>query len=215
MWEEIHQNLAASLKRLTKLMEVYVLPLWLTLFISGILYLITQLQTYTFHVIKSSVKVYVYSTLIWILSFTRDSGVLRDHDSNFSVGPGFHIAHRWAKERAGFVGSNQIDMLEIFTLPVGVKSSSEMFSNGVVYSDSTLPDAPSNLSTDSFHTVDSPSRVASPNTGLEAITEIYNTAFTLLKGGHVDEPRKRGLLSERAASMLVSFKLWQIGRNNI
>lgn len=133
-----------------------------------------------------------------------DSGVLSGHDSNFSVGPGFHIAQLWAKERAGFVGSNQIDMLKIFTLPVGVKSSTEVFSNGVVYSESTLPDTSNNLSTDSLHTEDSPYRDASPDTGLEAITEIYNNAFTLLKGRHVDEPRKRGLLSERAASMLES-----------
>lgn len=48
-----------------------------------------------------------------------------------------------------------------------------------------------------------PSQETFADAGLEAMTEIYNTALILLKGRKVDESRKRGLLSVRAASMLV------------
>ena len=131
------------------------------------------------------------------------SGVHREQDGNFIVGPGFHIAQIWAKERAAFVGPNQIDMLEIFTLPVGVKPSSKSCSNRLAYSESHLPETSGKMSTESLNTANIPSSDALPDTGLDAITEMYNAALRLLRGKNVDQPRKHGILSERAASMLV------------
>ena len=94
-------------------------------------------------------------------------------------------------------------MLEIFTLPVGVNSSSKLCSNHLAYLESHLLETSSEMSAESLLTANFPSRDALPDTGLEAITETYNTALRLVQGRNVDEPRKRGLLSERAASMLV------------
>ncbi|OAY63004.1 Protein ACCUMULATION AND REPLICATION OF CHLOROPLASTS 3 [Ananas comosus] len=112
-----------------------------------------------------------------------------------NFGPGFHIAQLWAKERATLNGSIKIDELDTFTLPVGVKSS-EFFYN---------PSQPRILDEsggESSGIQNAPSQETFADAGLEAMTEIYNTALILLKGRKVDESRKRGLLSVRAASML-------------
>lgn len=45
-----------------------------------------------------------------------------------------------------------------------------------------------------------------PLDGLVAVAEIYNAAATLVKRKSSDQPIKQGLLSSRAASMLVSHK---------
>lgn len=133
------------------------------------------------------------------------SGVQRDQDNNSYFGPGFSFAQLWAKQRAGFIRSGQNDMVEIFTLPIGVKFSSEMCSNHKACSESDLPETSSKMYSDPLHTANFSSRDQLSDNGLEALTEIYNIAFKVLKRRNVDEPRKRGLLSERAASMLVIY----------
>ncbi|XP_072976119.1 protein ACCUMULATION AND REPLICATION OF CHLOROPLASTS 3, chloroplastic isoform X1 [Typha angustifolia] len=115
-----------------------------------------------------------------------------------NIGPGFHIAQLWAKERATLNGSNKIDELEIFTLPVGVKSS--------VLRDDQYPNSEptqfENHSGESFGTKNATYAESFTEAGLERVLGIYNFALTLLKRKHVDESKKRGVLSSRAASML-------------
>ncbi|XP_020250300.1 protein ACCUMULATION AND REPLICATION OF CHLOROPLASTS 3 isoform X2 [Asparagus officinalis] len=131
------------------------------------------------------------------------SGGQRDQDNNSYFGPGFSFAQLWAKRRADFVRSGQSDMVENFTPPIGVKFSSEMCSNQAC-SESSLPETCSKMYSDSLHAANFSPRDQLSDNGLEALTEIYNIAFKALKRRNVDEPRKRGLLSERAASMLES-----------
>uniref|UniRef100_A0A1D1XPV4 Protein ACCUMULATION AND REPLICATION OF CHLOROPLASTS 3 n=1 Tax=Anthurium amnicola TaxID=1678845 RepID=A0A1D1XPV4_9ARAE len=96
--------------------------------------------------------------------------------SSWNVGPGFHIAQLWAKEREAVSGNMpRISELNVFTLPVGVKSTWQ--SDISQYSD--LMDSET-----------------SDGTGGES------PVLTLLKGKGVDMPRRRGVLSARAESML-------------
>ncbi|KAJ6846151.1 protein ACCUMULATION AND REPLICATION OF CHLOROPLASTS 3 isoform X1 [Iris pallida] len=101
-------------------------------------------------------------------------GVDREQHSNWNIGPGFHIAQLWAKERANFSGI-KVDILEFVTLPAGVKLP-ELSSDSFPYSESSIPE--------SFNAISSDSQV--------------------LKGRNEDDGQKRGLLSARAALMLES-----------
>lgn len=114
------------------------------------------------------------------------------------------MAQLWARERAVLNGTNKIDERDTFTLPVGVKSFEQCFACS---SNSAPPETLDDHGTggDSLGSQNGQSRDTFTDSGLEAVFDIYNSISTLLKGRNRDESRKRGLLSARAASMLVNY----------
>ena len=132
----------------------------------------------------------------------------REELVGWNSGLGYQIAREWAKERAAEAGSTSApDKLSIFGLPVGVRPSEESKDR---YNISSLTQYPTPKTKDAVKSKPSIySTTASLNeltdTGLEAVKDFYNTASGLLKGNSVDSPKKQGLLSARAASMLVFF----------
>lgn len=131
----------------------------------------------------------------------------REEAISWNMGPGFNIAQLWAKERASVVEASKIDRQEIFTVPVGVKSSYCSTESDNILSE-TAEDTSRELSCPpSLTSGDDLSDVC-----LNTAKDIYNSALTILKGRNVDESRKLGVLSVRAASMLESErelkKIW-------
>ncbi|MBA0848767.1 hypothetical protein Goshw_006890, partial [Gossypium schwendimanii] len=127
----------------------------------------------------------------------------REPLSLWNLGPGNQLAKEWAKERAADSEATPVlDNLSIFCLPVGVRSSEEPEEgistlNAMEFSESksenvvkapALPSSSRSLS-------------AFSDASFEAIKEFYNSGSTLLKG-KTGVPKKQGVLSARAASML-------------
>ncbi|MQL87935.1 hypothetical protein Taro_020484, partial [Colocasia esculenta] len=107
----------------------------------------------------------------------ESSGLQGEQVTSWTVGPGFHIAQVWAKEREALSGNMPTSIKSnVFSLPVGVKSSAES----------------SDIS-QSYNPLDA-------ETLDHASGESLASAFPWGKG--VDVPRKRGQLSARAESML-------------
>ncbi|KAJ3692914.1 hypothetical protein LUZ60_012009 [Juncus effusus] len=108
-------------------------------------------------------------------------------ESNFwNFGPRFHMAKQWAQREINFSNSttNKTDGIDVFTLPVGVKSSE----NPLPYFDDSQ---------------NAPDGEVSADGSLGAFWEICNSAVDFVKGRtNVVEPRKQGSISSRAASML-------------
>ncbi|PON82507.1 MORN motif [Trema orientale] len=129
----------------------------------------------------------------------------REELISLNFGLGHQIAQEWAKERAAKAGATStLDNLIIFCLPVGVRPSEEL-QDRINISSSTQYPTPNtedvvkskpnvNLSTPPWNEL--------TDTGLEAMKDFYNTASALLKGNSTNPPKKQGLLSVRAASML-------------
>lgn len=106
------------------------------------------------------------------------------------MGPGYQIAQQWAKERsADSRASTVIDNLGIFCLPVGVRASEELDFFSQQQEPKTEDDVKEPLTGASF----------------DVMRDFYSTAATLLKGKTADVRKKQGVLSTRAASMLVIF----------
>lgn len=123
------------------------------------------------------------------------------------MGPGYQIAQEWAKERAAEAGTNSVlDKLSIFSLPVGVRPSEELKDNAQISSlrHQTEPKAEDDLKVQPVVNLNTPWNELT-DSGLEAVRDFVSTASVLLKGKYSDRPRKQGLLSVRAASMLVFF----------
>lgn len=115
------------------------------------------------------------------------------------MGPGYQIAQEWAKERAAEAGANSVlNKLSIFCLPVGVRPAEELKDNVNI---SSLTHKTEPQAEDGFKV----QTVANFDTGFVVVKDFCNTASALLKGKYADPPRKQGLLSARAASMLVFF----------
>ncbi|PIA64062.1 hypothetical protein AQUCO_00201391v1 [Aquilegia coerulea] len=122
----------------------------------------------------------------------------------WNVGPSFHIAQEWAKERQAIFGSNPVlNNQRIYTLPVGVKLSEQAIDSSKFANTKKLKSRTSNdENEESRRNENAPSWDALTDAGFEAVMDIYNATSTLLKGKRTDESKKPGLLSMRAASML-------------
>lgn len=121
-------------------------------------------------------------------------------------GTGYQIAREWAKERATEAGATPtLDKLSIFRLPVGVRPSEESkdrfnTSSPPLSSEAVIKSKPNvNMNTRSLNEL--------TDTGIEAVKDFYNTASAMLKPNAIDPPKTPGILSARAASMLVIFSL--------
>ncbi|XP_058768567.1 protein ACCUMULATION AND REPLICATION OF CHLOROPLASTS 3, chloroplastic isoform X3 [Vicia villosa] len=103
----------------------------------------------------------------------------REQLGNWNLGPGFEVAKEWAQEREADV-TPVVDSLSIFHLPVGVRPSEEL--------------------KDSLE-ISFMSKKHEPDSGVEAVKEFTSS---LLKPKHANsnKPKKHGVLSVRAASML-------------
>lgn len=125
-----------------------------------------------------------------------------------NVGPGFHIAQEWAKERAISGATPVLDKQNSFSLPVGVKKPLSQSTDGQQFSKSSQPSDPRATYDINGVSQDPPDLLswdALTDASVEAVKDVYSAASTLLKGNNADIPRKQGVLSVRAASMLVSF----------
>ncbi|CAK9148552.1 unnamed protein product [Ilex paraguariensis] len=131
-------------------------------------------------------------------TFQRE--MLLRHD----MGPGNHFAQEWATKGATDSGATPVlDSPMLYRLPIGVKPSE-------------LKDGP-NVSNTSDHPEKTiindikaqpqvtPSMPLDPPTdaGFEAVMDIFNNTSVLLKGDNTNVSKKQGVLSVRAASMLV------------
>lgn len=125
--------------------------------------------------------------------------------SNWNLGPGHMIAKEWAKERAADSGATPVcDNLSIFCLPVGVRPPREIevsLSTSLA-TEHTQPKSEADVGAQSPGSSSMSSWGAFTDAGFEAVREFYCVASTLLKG-RTDVPKKQGVLSARAASMLV------------
>ncbi|XP_038994167.1 protein ACCUMULATION AND REPLICATION OF CHLOROPLASTS 3-like isoform X2 [Hibiscus syriacus] len=127
----------------------------------------------------------------------------RESLNHWNLGPGNELAKEWAKERAADSEATPVlDNLSIFCLPVGVRSSEE------------LKEGVNTLNAKEFSESKSENGVKVPalpsssrpwgtltDASFEVMKEIYNNGSTVLKG-KTGVPKKQGVLSARAASML-------------
>lgn len=129
----------------------------------------------------------------------RGASFRRDPLHRWNLGPGHQIAQQWARERAADAElASALDNISIFDLPVGVRPSEEL-------QDKAFPNPEMKYEKKSKASI-SNSRFSSQNSltdaSLEVIKEFYDTSSAFLKGKSSDIPKKQGLLSVRAASML-------------
>ncbi|WCJ33732.1 Protein ACCUMULATION AND REPLICATION OF CHLOROPLASTS 3 chloroplastic [Euphorbia peplus] len=129
-------------------------------------------------------------------------GLQREQLARWNLGPGYQIAQEWAKERAG--DTSMLDDLSIFHLPVGVRPP-EGYKEGVNISyASEIPESnPEDVVKEQKHANSSIASLgAVTDTGFLLVRDFYNNASMMLKGKQYDAPKKQGVLSVRAASML-------------
>ncbi|KAL0541766.1 hypothetical protein IC582_021823 [Cucumis melo] len=141
----------------------------------------------------------VNSSLPFSSGISRGASLRRDPLHRWNLGPGHQIAQQWARERAADAElASALDNISIFDLPVGVRPSEEV-------QDKALPNpemkyekkSKASISTSIFS-----SQNSLTDASLEVIKEFYDTSSAFLKGKSADIPKKQGLLSVRAASML-------------
>ncbi|XP_045831151.1 protein ACCUMULATION AND REPLICATION OF CHLOROPLASTS 3 isoform X2 [Trifolium pratense] len=108
-----------------------------------------------------------------------DSAFQREQLGKWNLGPGFEVAKEWSQEREADA-TPMVDNLSIFHLPVGVRPSEELKDCLEI----------------TFR-----SKKHEPDAGVEAVMEFTSS---LLKAKHANsnKPKKHGVLSVRAASML-------------
>ncbi|KAI3982976.1 hypothetical protein MKX01_010459 [Papaver californicum] len=129
----------------------------------------------------------------------------RESLSSRNVGPRFDVEQVWAQKKP-LSGSDPVLGRQIsISLPVGVKKSSsqdwQQFPKSQQPSDPRFLD---DIGGVSQGTTDLLSWDALTDASREAVKDVYGAASTLLKGNTADIPRKQGVLSVRAASMLES-----------
>ena len=110
------------------------------------------------------------------------------------------MAQEWAKERAANMAP-MTDNLSIFLLPVGVRPSKELeedCSKATFMTQQQEPETENNVKAPTSGGLPSWSELT--DAGFEAMMEI---ASSFLNGNYTDKPKKQGVLSVRAASMLV------------
>lgn len=117
---------------------------------------------------------------------------------SWNLGPAYQIAEKWAKERAVDTGTTRmLDNLSIFHLPVGVRPSDELKDNYNISFTTPNPDPEAENDGKALPVVNS------SISSWSAFMDFYNNAVTTLKGKYVEVPKQQGVLSVRAASMLV------------
>ncbi|OWM90690.1 hypothetical protein CDL15_Pgr020995 [Punica granatum] len=129
----------------------------------------------------------------------------REPLNTWSFGPGYVAAQEWAKERAeNAAASSILNNLSIFHFPVGVRPSGELqYSLNISNADKHVKEEMENNSV-AQTLADSriPSRSDLTDVGFGAVKDFYDAASSVLKRKEADIPKKQGVLSVRAASML-------------
>lgn len=134
------------------------------------------------------------------------SAFQREPLAGWNLGPGDQIAQEWAKERAADSGAaTTLDHLSIFNRPVGVRHSEELndtpnISNTKQHPETKIDEVKAQPLVTSKMAWDELT-----GAGFEVVMDLYNSVSTVLKGKYADIPKKQGMLSARAASMLVSI----------
>ncbi|XP_071722785.1 protein ACCUMULATION AND REPLICATION OF CHLOROPLASTS 3, chloroplastic-like [Rutidosis leptorrhynchoides] len=132
-------------------------------------------------------------------AFQRDSGI------GWNLGPAYQIAQDWAKERTvNTRGTSMHNNLSIFCLPVGVRPSEDLKDdvNGS-YNEEHDDSKPEDDTKDrSLNKLSILSLGRFTDVGVEAIKGFRDTASNLTRKKPNDVPKKQGVLSARAASML-------------
>lgn len=137
----------------------------------------------------------------------------REPLTGWNLGPGDQIAQEWAKERAAdSEAASTLDNLSILHLPVGVKPVEELNSPNFSYSSQLETKLEDEVKAQPLATSGMPWDQLT-GAGFEAVMDLYNSASTVLKRKYADMPKRQGVLSVRAASMLVKlyFLLMSIG----
>lgn len=132
----------------------------------------------------------------------------REPLNTWKFGTGYMDAQEWAKERAKTAAaSSTLNNLSIFHLPVGVRPSGGSNdsmnisnANNNFVKEEMENDVKANIHADSSM----PSWSSLTDKSFEAVKDVYNAASTVLKRKEADIPKKQGVLSVRAASMLVT-----------
>eukprot|EP00257_Ricinus_communis_P017909 XP_015576468.1 protein ACCUMULATION AND REPLICATION OF CHLOROPLASTS 3 isoform X2 [Ricinus communis] len=121
---------------------------------------------------------------------------------SWNLGPGYQIAQEWARERAG--DTSILDTLSIFRLPVGVRSPEESKEglNFLHAADFQEPKTVGVVKEQKHVSSSISSWGALSDAGFVLVRDFYNNASTMLKSRNADAPKKQGVLSVRAASML-------------
>lgn len=109
-----------------------------------------------------------------------ESAFQREQLGNWNLGPGFEVAKEWAQETEADV-TPVVDSLSIFHLPIGVRPLEEL--------------------KDSLE-ISFMSKKHEPDAGVEAVME-FTSSLLKAKRANSNKPKKHGVLSVRAASMLV------------
>lgn len=141
-----------------------------------------------------------------MLKFNRlslgDSAFQREQLENWNLGPGFEVAKEWAQERAADA-TPVVDNVGIFHLPVGVRPSEELKDCLEISYTSKRHESETNndVKIPTINGGTSPWSAVT-DVGVDAVIEFTSS---LLKGKHANsnKPKKHGVLSVRAASMLV------------
>lgn len=124
-----------------------------------------------------------------------------------NFGPGYRTSQEWAEEEMNVSRDISVaDNPKIFHLPVGVKPSDDS-QDSFDKSNSRQPaerinDANGEVQPSAVPSA--PSLNGLTDVGFEAVTDFWNSASTLLRGRQIDNSKKQGVLSARAASMLES-----------
>ncbi|GAV79662.1 MORN domain-containing protein [Cephalotus follicularis] len=125
--------------------------------------------------------------------------------NSWNLGPGYQIPEEWAKEMAADRGGTQMtNNLSIFHLPVGVRPSEEL-KDGVKISYAAQHQESRTIDEVKLQPLVNssvPSWSALTDVGVKAMRDFYDTASTVIKKKISDLPKKQGVLSARAASML-------------
>ncbi|XP_004497166.1 protein ACCUMULATION AND REPLICATION OF CHLOROPLASTS 3, chloroplastic isoform X2 [Cicer arietinum] len=130
-----------------------------------------------------------------------DSAFQREQLENWNLGPGFEVAKEWAQERAADA-TPVVDNVGIFHLPVGVRPSEELKDCLEISYTSKRHESETNndVKIPTINGGTSPWSAVT-DVGVDAVIEFTSS---LLKGKHANsnKPKKHGVLSVRAASML-------------
>ncbi|KAK4784507.1 hypothetical protein SAY86_018875 [Trapa natans] len=124
----------------------------------------------------------------------------------WDFGPGYVDAQEWAKERTkNAAASSTLNNLSIFHLPVGVRpsgESKEFMSISNVNNNLVKEEMVNNVKASIHADSSMPSWSGLTDVSFGAMKDVYNAASTVLKRKEADVPKKQGILSVRAASML-------------
>ncbi|XP_065856793.1 protein ACCUMULATION AND REPLICATION OF CHLOROPLASTS 3, chloroplastic isoform X2 [Euphorbia lathyris] len=134
---------------------------------------------------------------------TKEAPALqREQLARWNLGPGYQIAQEWAKERAG--DTSMLDDLSIFHLPVGVRPMDGSKEGLDISYAAEIPESNAEgvIKEQKLANSSIASLGALTDNGFLLVREFYNNASMMLKGKQYDAPKKQGVLSVRAASML-------------